>query len=130
MTSNTISGDILAKMAATLGKRKRVATVHSASHESSSDDDEARARFQRAFEAKFKPLKTTAKPVTAVAKVKAEIPAEKVEDDLSGSDWSGFSGDEVEVEKSEGIEIVNHGVVLEDDDDEMRKAELKAFMVC
>ena len=62
-------------MAMTLGKRKRVANVASAADENGSSDDDARARFQRAFEAKFKPLKSTPKPVPVAATVEAELQA-------------------------------------------------------
>ncbi|KAK5133158.1 hypothetical protein LTR08_008094 [Meristemomyces frigidus] len=115
-------------MVVTLGKRKRVANATGTIDESGSGDEDARALFQRAFEAKFKPLKSAAKPVVAAAETKAELQPEILDVDISDSDWSGFSGDEEEELEAEGVEIVNHGVVVQDDDEDMRKAELKAFM--
>lgn len=92
-------------MAVTLGKRKRrpevtreepPAKVRSSS-ESEEDDDTARALFQRAFEAKFKPLE--------IKKIepKAEDEADELEDDEDlESDWSGLSEDE------DAIEVIEH----------------------
>lgn len=106
-------------MALTLGKRKRNADVS----QDESDDDDARALFRRAFEAKFKPLAGTAKPVKATVPVVVEADS----DENDESDWTGLSeneDDEVKVE----VEVVDHGMVREEDE-EARRREMKAFMV-
>ncbi|KXS98242.1 hypothetical protein AC578_6275 [Pseudocercospora eumusae] len=86
-------------MAVALGKRKRraepekkvAATVNS----DSEDDAEARALFQKAFEAKFKPLE-----VQPVRPEDADENDSHDHDDESAeeSDWAGISEDEDEVE--------------------------------
>lgn len=88
----------------TLGKRKRRAEPEkkkvAATADSDSDDDaEARALFQKAFEAKFKPLE--------VQPVRDEDSDEDDSDDhddesADESDWDGISEDE------DTVEIVEH----------------------
>lgn len=81
-------------MAVSLGKRKRVGPKEV--HESSPEDEEdMRTRFQRAFEAKFRPLKKTEAP--AIQQDESDL--EKDDDDESDdSDWDGFSSDDDQVE--------------------------------
>ncbi|KJX93018.1 hypothetical protein TI39_contig4448g00001 [Zymoseptoria brevis] len=113
-------------MAILLGKRKRAAvpvpvskskpeaqraapTRRRKESDASSDGESARALFQKAFEAKFKPLQVTKE------KRKIEIGDESEEDereddagsdlddeDVSGSDWSGIE------DGDEEVEIVQH----------------------
>ncbi|KAK4548557.1 hypothetical protein LTR36_009467 [Oleoguttula mirabilis] len=114
-------------MAVTLGKRKRTTGVVDRTDQNESDNEDARALFQRAFEAKFKPLESSAKPVKAA--VKSHVGDEDdVDDDDGGngndeSDWTGLSEDADEIV----IEIVNHDVVRSEDE-EARRREMKAFM--
>lgn len=90
---------ILANMAPTTGKRKRVtraeleAPSRSPTPSSDSGAEDLQAIFQRAFEKKFKPLPSEAKKV----KVEAEPVAEE-EDEEEESDWSGINDTEGDVE--------------------------------
>lgn len=111
-------------MAVTLGKRKRQTEAKpdirkKCDHNDSEDEDEgtARALFQRAFEAKFKPLETKPKPI--------EEPSEDEVDDESDGDsaWNGLSEDEEETQ----VEIVQHAEPTISDDMD-RIFERKAFM--
>lgn len=102
-------------MAVTLGKRKRREQIRDECDRSSGEED-ARALFQRAFEAKFKPLEE--KPVEA----SPIADAHEAEDDDFESDWVGLSEDE-------GIVQVIEHAVTNDTLDEEGRAEMKAFMV-
>lgn len=86
---------------AVASEKRRRRTVHGAeqsSHESDSErDDNARALFQRAFEAKFEPLKKPTKPVGA----EEEDLEESDDDDEEQPDWDGLSENEDEVETVE-----------------------------
>ncbi|EME42884.1 hypothetical protein DOTSEDRAFT_80470 [Dothistroma septosporum NZE10] len=88
-------------MAVALGKRKRrtITEPQSESNQSGSEDESnARALFQRAFEAKFEPLDKPTKPV-------AEEHMEHEDDDgLEEENWSGLSENEDE-DKIETIEF-------------------------
>lgn len=108
-------------MAVTLGKRKRRGDLGESGSDSSSEED-VRSLFQRAFEAKFKPLKKDERPKGPTA----ETEAVNLSDELENSDWSGLSDDE----EGQGgdIEVVNHDVV-QAEDEEARRQEMKAFMV-
>lgn len=96
---------IFGQMAVTLGKRKRRAEVVSESparkarDTESEDDDTARALFQRAFEARFKPLEKRESPLSDDEDDEEDIASE---DDDVESDWSGLSGDE------DAVEVVEH----------------------
>lgn len=105
-------------MAVTLGKRKRHAAEIETDSGSASGDENARAFFQRAFEAKFKPLEKTTKPLKAPEEVETEYSDREVED----SDWSGLSDDE------KPVQIVEHGAAGNADVGNDR-GEMKAFMV-
>lgn len=94
-------------MAVKLGKRKRseVATKEqppAPQSDSDSDDDRATARalFQKAFEARFKPLEI--KPVEQNDALDEE--PEDEEDTESRSDWSGITSDEDEIEVIEHVQ--------------------------
>ncbi|SMQ53665.1 unnamed protein product [Zymoseptoria tritici ST99CH_3D7] len=113
-------------MAILLGKRKRVVVSEPASKprseaqkaaptkrrkesDASSDGESARALFQKAFEAKFKPLPIKEKK--KFSEIEDEIQEDESEDnagsdlddeDLSGSDWSGIE------DGDEEVEIVQH----------------------
>ncbi|WPH00894.1 Hypothetical protein R9X50_00372800 [Acrodontium crateriforme] len=111
-------------MAVSLGKRKRpepkkvVAKKTAKAEKSESDsDDDIRARFQRAFEARFKPLETPKVPVRQDASGDESDEAEVQAD----SDWSGISDEE------DAVEVVEHGPGIELDREE-QKREMKAFM--
>lgn len=86
-------------MVVTLGKRKRqteaAKEVVPAPGSDSEDDAKARALFQKAFEAKFKPLDV--QPVRAAESSEDDIEDEDADGDEE-SDWSGVSGGEDEVE--------------------------------
>nr|POE56667.1 uncharacterized protein c3f10.08c [Quercus suber] len=104
---------------AVLGKRKRRAPSRDLSREEvESSDEDMRARFQRAFEAKFKPLPQRTIPADS-------IPVEtnqSVEEDDDISDWEGItSADE------DTVEVVHHHSEHEVSREE-QKRELKAFM--
>lgn len=103
------------KMAVSLGKRKREINGHE-SDGSNEDEGALRSLFQRAFEAKFKPLER-ASPVIE--------PAAEEEDEQSDSDWQGLSGDE----QDDLIETFHHES-SHNIDNEAQLPERKAFMVC
>lgn len=107
------------EMAATLGKRKRQPDVIDDSTQShgASDEETLRSRFQRAFEAKFKPLQGHTRP--RVSATPEEIDPASSEED---SDWSGIldGDDNVETVKHDGI----HNFCGPDSN-----SETKAFMV-
>ncbi|KAK5167404.1 pre-rRNA processing and 40S ribosomal subunit assembly [Saxophila tyrrhenica] len=99
-------------MAASSGKRKR-----DNSNDDSEDEGALRARFQKAFEAKFRPLDIK----------KPSPPPEPDEDDheddeeSEASDWEGLSDDEREVE------VIQHGSARSPDAMAIER-EKKAFM--
>lgn len=112
---------VFATMATILGKRKRqratntVAQVDSASH--SADEANVQAAFRRAFEAKFKPLKTERSKATQPAPSRDLKTAHEEEID---SEWSGLSSapgsdseeDNLELTDQAGtptVEIIEHG---------------------
>lgn len=101
-------------------KRKRNVQDHDSqsSHDSSDDEDTIRARFQKAFEMKFRPLETR-KQSAPVKRTEEDFKAEEESDD---SDWSGFGDDDAVVE------TVDAGL-SRDSDMLDPKAEKKAFMV-
>lgn len=105
-------------MAVTLGKRKRRVAVRGDNDQSSNEEADARALFQRAFEAKFKPLEQNEK----LEKATQQVDPNDAEGDGTGSDWDGFSEDE------SNVHVVEHAVVGDALDDDAR-AEMKAFMV-
>lgn len=85
------------QMAVILGKRKRRAQLEgdNTSHQTPdvASEEDLKAAFQRAFEAKFKPLRNAPKPVA-----KPEIEEQLYDGMDEESDWEGFdSGEEVEV---------------------------------
>lgn len=83
-------------MTVSLGKRKRKGAVEEP-QSGSEDEQDLRARFQRAFEAKFRPLEKD-EPSPAV-----ETPeSDHDDDDSEDSDWSGFSED------SDDVQVVAH----------------------
>lgn len=110
-------------MATSIGKRKRRDDVEDSKH-SSSDDDDIRARFQKAFEAKFKPLEVNEKPQkdAALEQQVAQEDEQDDSDDLEDSDWSGLS------EEENGVEVVSHAEA-KPTDDIARQRGAKSFMV-
>lgn len=100
-----------------IGKRKRDGG-DSASDDEFEDESAMRARFQRAFEAKFKPLERL-QPLRRIVEMGTGDANESNESD---SDWSGLSadGDLVDVVHYDGT----HDGQQQDD-----KLEKKAFMV-
>ncbi|KAK5680974.1 pre-rRNA processing and 40S ribosomal subunit assembly [Elasticomyces elasticus] len=103
-------------MAVTLGKRKRRDVPAPDDDQDSADEGAARALFQRAFEAKFKPLPESVKIQSQVALPEAV----EFDDEDEASDWSGLSDDEAKVE------VIKHDVT--DAGEQLTKQELKAFM--
>ncbi|KAK3716869.1 pre-rRNA processing and 40S ribosomal subunit assembly [Vermiconidia calcicola] len=103
-------------MAVTVGKRKRQEDDES-SKTSSEDEDEIRNRFQRAFEAKFRPLQG----------FEARRPDEVVHDAVgqvsspTESDWSGLSDDD------DHVDVVNVDGSRSTSQD-IQSSEKKAFM--
>ncbi|KNG52587.1 hypothetical protein TW65_00189 [Stemphylium lycopersici] len=119
-------------MAPALGKRKRVTRAEleqpsrSPSPSSGSDDESEgehlQAIFRRAFEAKFKPLPTEPKkPRIEETMVQEEEEEEEEAEEEEGSDWSGISDAENDVQV-----IEYHDPRRELDDAE--RAAKKAFM--
>jgi hypothetical protein len=107
-------------MAIALGKRKRRADAEgSGDGGNGADDDNVRALFQRAFEAKFKPLEK---------KEKLNEASETDEDSDSGDDgdeddWDGFSDEE----EGGTVEVIQHDGGKNVDDERIRR-EKKLFM--
>ncbi|KAK0896960.1 pre-rRNA processing and 40S ribosomal subunit assembly [Friedmanniomyces endolithicus] len=108
-------------MAVTLGKRKRreASTVGSTQGEVS--DRNARALFQRAFEAKFKPLEVTEKLPSAPETAPLRDSFDQDDEESIASDWGGLSDDnaQVEVVKHDAVDAAGH---------QLAKQEHKAFM--
>ncbi|KAK1088513.1 pre-rRNA processing and 40S ribosomal subunit assembly [Friedmanniomyces endolithicus] len=108
-------------MAVSLGKRKRreVSTVESEHGEL--DDCDARALFQRAFEAKFQPLEVTEKLPSAPETVLLGDGFDPDDEESVISDWGGLSDDEAQVEivKHDAMDAAGH---------QLAKQEQKAFM--
>ncbi|KAK4570032.1 pre-rRNA processing and 40S ribosomal subunit assembly [Recurvomyces mirabilis] len=105
-------------MVVTLGKRKR--HVERREDETEVDSDaEARALFQRAFEAKFNALE---KPVVISQPEVEEDDSEGLDGESEGSDWGGLSDDE-----DVAVQVVDHGN-SDSMSTEMTREELRAFM--
>ena len=106
-----------------IGKRKR--SVDDDSDRNAEDDDLMRARFQRAFEAKFKPLDRS-----DIAQRPSTDEDDGIYDGTSeASNWSGISDDEeIGGSAEEAIETIDHTSTLGMDHDSER-SERKAFMV-
>lgn len=103
-----------------LGKRKRRAPEQITTQEEiESNDDDVRARFQKAFEAKFKPL-----PQIAISTHVTHEDDEDADDHDDDSDWDGISDEE-----EESVKVVDHWIE-HDIEHEDQKREMKAFMVC
>ncbi|KAI7557491.1 hypothetical protein KC317_g11590, partial [Hortaea werneckii] len=109
-------------MAISTGKRKRRDDVEDANN-SNSDDDDIRARFQKAFEAKFKPLEVNQKPQKDAALEQDVVQEDDQDDsdDLNDSDWSGIS------EEEDGVEVISHAEA-KPSDDMARQRGAKSFM--
>lgn len=105
-------------MTTLLGKRKRRAPPLSSPSPSESADEEAiRARFQRHFEAQFKPLPTTTKTTAP------EILTES-EDESDDSDWSGVSSS-----PGPNVTVISHTTPASQAEElGLDKQELKAFL--
>ncbi|RMZ09911.1 hypothetical protein D0862_03432 [Hortaea werneckii] len=109
-------------MAISTGKRKRRDDVEDANN-SNSDDDDIRARFQKAFEAKFKPLEVNQKPQKDAALEQDVVQEDDQDDsdDLNDSDWSGIS------EEEDGVEVISHAEA-KPSDNMARQRGAKSFM--
>ena len=103
-------------MAVSIGKRKRRGEEN-VSDDGSEDEATMRARFQRAFEARFKPLETAKRMPT-----KSEVEEVSDVDDDDGSDWSGLSEDE------NTVQVIGHEDATRDGQQLLRQ-EKRAFMV-
>lgn len=113
-------------MAPNLGKRKRITreeleqpsrSPSPTSESAGSDSEDMRDIFQRAFEAKFRPLEVERK------KPKVEEVVESDEEEQEEEDWSGISS--AEEDKVEVFEYTDKRSA----NDRASKAELRAFMV-
>ncbi|KAH9828323.1 hypothetical protein Tdes44962_MAKER02488 [Teratosphaeria destructans] len=105
-------------MSRSLGKRKRRADVDGRVDENEgADEGDIRARFQRAFEAKFKPLELQ-KPINSDQSEGDDESVRSVDD---GSDWDGVSED------ATTVEIVQHDS-MNGRERETDRQEMKAFM--
>ena len=109
-----------------IGKRKR--SVDDDSDKNAEDDELMRVLFQRAFEAKFKPLdRSDIAPQPYLGE------DDGIYDGTSDtSDWSGVSDDEDEhgdQYAEDAIETIVHTSTLGTDHD-LERSERKAFMVC
>lgn len=104
-------------MAVAIGKRKRRDDDESA-EDGTQDEEVIRIRFQKAFEAKFKPLERQ-EPLPDTS-VKDDIHDES--DDANDTDWSGIDDSE------ERMEVVNFDVGPTGSLDDATH-ERKAFMV-
>ena len=103
-------------MAAPNSKRKR-----EQNDDASEDEDAIRARFQRAFEARFKPLEVR-RPSPQPQVTEDNLEDGEDDEDLEGSDWSGLSDDD------RPVEVVEHAVIQSHDAATVER-EKKAFMV-
>lgn len=104
-------------MAVTLGKRKRTEVQRRVERdEGDSDDERVRQMFQRAFEAKFKPLK---KHTASTSIEVSDQSASEVGDEAS--DWDGLS------DGDNGVEIVDYGSAGAEND-RVHSWEMKEYM--
>jgi len=110
-------------MAVTLGKRKRREVSTDEIEQGELNDRDARALFQRAFEAKFTPLEVTEKLPSAPETAPLGASFDEDDEESVSSDWNGLSDDwaQVEVVKHDTMDAAGH---------QLAKQEQKAFMVC
>lgn len=102
-------------MAASIGKRKRQ-TDDNGSEDGSEDEQALRARFQKAFETKFKPLSPSEHPT----QIEEPEPIEE-DSESEGSEWDGLSDEDVLVQ------VVDHHIPR-GEDQLNEKYERKSFM--
>lgn len=117
-------------MAVSIGKRKRAGVAPSAietspNSSSGGSDTDVRARFQRAFEAKFKPLPENHLKITNDKASNDNLHSESDEDLEDSEDGFGGFSDEDE----NAVEVIEHGEVQISTDQETGRREMKAFMV-
>lgn len=122
-------------MAVSLGKRKTRGEAEEP--DDNENDNDLRARFQRAFEAKFRPLDGSKKSAKLTKQV-VEEEDESLDDEESG--WSGLSDEDEDDDledyededddesEQQQIEIIDHGSTQKSEDED-RAYEKKAFMV-
>lgn len=123
------SGTKSASVKATL----KPAASQSKEDEEESDSEDLRAIFQRAFEAKFKPIE-----IKKVEKARAAV--EEDEDEEDEEEFGGLSEDEDEEEEEDDedgdggdedeIEVVELADIRRRANDGLDKKQMKAFMVC
>lgn len=106
-------------MAVSLGKRKRRNHEDDA-EESGEDEVPLRALFQRAFQAKFKPLD---RGKSDAEHLEIDVPKSGEGEEDEDDDWSGLSEDDDVVETI-------HTDPTSNNDLGSQNAERKAFMVC
>jgi len=99
-------------MAVMLGKRKRRADISDSGQQiDAPGDEDLRARFQRAFEAKFRPLGgvTPLKSAVSAPDLSSESNSDGDDDDDDDEDgedrWSGLS------DNDELVEVIRHDAV-------------------
>ena len=105
-------------MAASTGKRKRDDDTDG-TDDGSEDEGAMRARFQRAFEAKFRPLERS----TFFAYDEAPVDDDDSDAGSDESDWDGLPDDEGL------IEVGDYEATSKDSKDPQAR-EKRAFMVC
>jgi len=111
-------------MAVSLGKRKRREDTSKKSEPAGSDTDDdatARALFQRAFEAKFRPLEIVEKPIEQDEPGSDE---DNSQDDDEDDEWDGLSEYDEATPEIEVIQDKPANLI----DRERQKREMKAFM--
>jgi len=120
--------DIHRAMAVMLGKRKRRVNISDSGQQSDElGDDDLKARFQRAFEAKFRPLEavTSFKNAASAPELRSESDSDDDHDDGEEDDdrWSGLSSENDEI-----VEVVRHDAVDRIDPETQRQA-MRSYMV-
>ena len=106
-------------MAVALGKRKRRVREQERQSDTESEKEDIQAVFQRAFEARFKPLERrhTAK--------ESEDPLPEDAHQETESDWDGIHSED------EAVRVVEYsGLTDRREGGEVSKHDMKAFMVC
>ena len=101
-------------MAVSIGKRKR-----QGGQSDSEDEGAVRARFQQAFEARFKPLERS----TSFSRHEESYEVDESDHFSDESDWDGLS------ENEGAVEVVGYDAA-HSENQKQQNLERKAFMVC
>lgn len=111
----------MTSMAVSLGKRKRAPFKREQAHDSGEDEQQLRSRFQRAFEAKFRPLEHA--PIQPHKIDTTDSDSDSTDEISKESDWSGFSDDE----EDDPVEVVAH-VAANGNLPEVHRSHQRAYM--